>query len=142
MSTPHQTFRKGIFDYFNADQSSGTVYDAVSGRLYGVSAPEDPTFPYLSLMSVSMVEWDTFNLTGQAGRYQFTAISDNAHDESEILDIMDKLRTRFDHASLTLSGSGLTTFTIVDFDPAGDSGPEIIEDRMAATQDYILTAHQ
>lgn len=142
MATPHQTFRKAIYDKFKASQVAGTVYAAVGGRLYSTVAPANATFPYIVVDGISMVETDTFNANIENLRVQFSIFSDSRTSDVECLGILDKLNTCFDDTALTLTGTGLTSYAHIRMKKDVSVGPFVADKRMMATQDYILTAEE
>lgn len=140
MATPSTSTLNAIYDWFEGDQAADTIYTLTAGRLYYGRVPSDTAFPYVFMLA--MPAPPSYLITSakkaiETVRVQFTIVSDKRQDFSECSTLLDALRTRFDEATLTYSGSD---YAGMNCKRDGASGPEPVEDRVVATQDYILTA--
>ncbi len=142
MATPAASILKALVAYFNASQGAGTVYAAVGGRLYIAVAKGDTAHPYIVLDVISHEVNYVYQAAKKATermRAQFTIISDSVGDASECAAILDKLRTRFDDATLSFASSDYTT---MQTRRSSSIGPLHADGRMVATQDYIVEVAQ
>ena len=142
MPTTTRTFAKAIYDHFKSDQTSGTAYALTSGRMYDTRAPADTAWPYIVFFQVSGVPDRTFSVTLDRQRWQFSVFSKTKWDTQEVKDIKDALQTLFDAATFTMTGSGLTTFTLVHSKVIDHAGPRRDGDRMMATVDIEILAQE
>ena len=130
---------KAVKVFFDAD-AAAAVYTAVNGRLYCPLAPENPTFPYLVFFPVSSVPQYMFGLrTIELVRIQFTIVSDKPNDAAQCATILDNLHTRFDNAVLVYGDSDYTNVWV---ERKESHGPMPFDDRMIATQDYLIMAQK
>ena len=140
--TPMASISKAMYDWYKGDQAAGTVYTLTGGRWYHTTAPENPTFPYIVCDLISGTVEKVYASSHkwiERQRVQCTIISDETHDATEAMQILDALRTRFDDAVLTFSGSDYVTMRCHRSMPAG---PFAVDGRMMATQDYIVSCHE
>lgn len=140
MATSSTSILKSLYAWFKGDQAAGTIYTLLTGRLYYGHVPANVTFPYMFMLVMPAPPGYLFTSAKKAIetiRVQFTLVSDKRQDFEECSTLLDALRTRFDEATLTFTGND---YTGMNCKRDGASGPEPIEDRVVATQDYIATA--
>lgn len=138
------SLRKAIFDWFNASQGAGTVYAAVSGRLYALAAPERVTWPYIMFYVISSNPSWTFDHTIENLRVQFSIFAEDDPDGLDVELIATKLRSRFDQAALTYTGSDYSTMSMLPEMGVGPmaANPGESDRRGMYVQDYILKAQE
>lgn len=127
-------------DWFRADQSAGTVYAAVSGRMGGPLARANTTYPYITFRVISSSPDWAVGVNFEKCRIQFTVHTQNDADGMDAELIASKLRNRFDWANLTFDGSEYTTFSMMPVVSAGLMPLE--DDRSQYVQDYMYTVQQ
>ena len=142
MATTTRTFAKAIYDHFKSDQSAGSAYALTGGRLYETRAPSNATWPYAVFFQVSGVPERHMGLTGDIQRWQFSIVSKEKSDMQEAKDIEDAYHTLYDAASFTMTGSGLTTYTLTHCKVIAHDGPRRDGDRTMATVDIEIRAQE
>lgn len=138
------SIRKAIYDWFAADQAAGTVYAAVSGRLYANKVPPETDWPYIQFSVIDNMPHWTADHDGERPRVQFSIFAENDEDGLDVEAIATKLRNRFDKAAITFSGSDYSTIGMVpdigvgplDATPGEDTG------RAMYTQDYLYEVEE
>lgn len=128
---------KAIYDRFAGDQASGSVYEAVGGRLYATRAPENAAFPYIVFFLVSGFPEEAFGTRIENARFQFSIFSDEQWDDAESMSILTKLRSRFDFCALNFTALDYANVGMI---PDTYAGPLSVDERMMIAQDYILRA--
>ena len=141
------SLRKAVYDWFKASQAAGTVYAAVAGRLYsGGSVPEGKalTWPFIVFDVVTSNPGHTFSTTVEELRVQFSIFTKDDPDGIDVELIATKLRTRFDKAALTYSGSDYTNIYCKPDQGVGPmpANPDESDKRSMYTQDYLLRAEE
>jgi len=138
------SLRKAIFDWFNASQGAGTVYAAVGGRLYALAAPDRPTWPYIVMDNIYNSPSWTFDHTSENLRVQFRIFTEDDPDGLDVELIATKLRSRFDKAALTYTGSDYSTKSMLPEPGIGPmaANPGESDKRGMYIQDYILKAQE
>jgi len=139
------SLRKAIFDWFNADQAAGTVYTAVSGRLFALQHPPTKVvWPYIVFYVISSNPSWTFDHTVENLRVQFSIFSEDDPDGLDVELIATKLRTRFDQAVITYSGSDYSTMSLLPETGIGPmpANPGESDKQSMYIQDYILKAQE
>lgn len=97
--------------------------------------------PYIVGFVVSSIPSFTFPSTYEGVRFQFTLVSDEPYDLTECAELLDKLRTTYDFTSLSFAGSDADYYS-VECRPDIATGPLPVEERMVATQDYLIIAQR
>ena len=92
----------GIYTLFSA-LPHNTFYNAIGGRLYHANAPQEATFPYCVVESVSHeYDWN-FTDTFESVLIQFSIFTEE-RSASNIGVHWNKLATLFDDAAVSVSG--------------------------------------
>ncbi|MDD5226811.1 MAG: DUF3168 domain-containing protein [Candidatus Omnitrophica bacterium] len=84
--------------------TGSAISSDVGGRIYLDQAPEGVEFPYVVFQVVSDVPNNVFNKTGENVLIQFSLFS-SSEGAAEITDMYADLKTLFDDATLTITGS-------------------------------------
>ena len=141
------SLRKAIFDWFNAASGAGTVYAAVGGRFYtrgSVPPAHLLTWPYIVMENVYNSPSWTFDHTIENLRVQFSIFTEDDPDGLDVELIATKLRSRFDQAVLTYTGSDYSTMSMLPEAGIGPmpANPGESDKRGMYVQDYILKAQE
>ncbi len=142
MATTTRTFAKAIYDRFKADQSAGTAFALTSGRLYNTRAPSDTEWPYIVMEQISGNPDRTFSTIADRQRWRLSVFSKNKSDMQEATDIKDALQSHFDDRVYSMSGSGLTTYTLKRSRVIDHRGPLPDGDRTRAMVDIEIQAQE
>lgn len=131
---------RAIFDWFNAEQAAGTIYAALTGRLYYAgSVPNDVTWPYATFRTVSETpEW-VEGLSWEHVRVQFSLFEDSDPECAKVDLLRTKLRKRFDWKTITFNGSEYRTLWFKPVASVGGMPADLSEHRhrTMSTQDYL-----
>ena len=102
---------EGIYTLFTAD-TEDDLYQAVSGRFYMGSAPQDATYPHIvySLVSDMPDEHLSDSPLIEDILLQFSLYSQKK-SASEVADMFTYLKAMFDDCIVTVSGYSLIEFT-------------------------------
>ena len=92
----------GILAKLTADQSAGTVYDDVGGRIFQDQAPQDATLPLLVYSIITDLPWRFFESVDIEVAIQIDLFGDTG--DQDLTTTNDRLFTLLDGAALTISG--------------------------------------
>jgi len=130
-----------IYAWFAGDQGAGSVYAAVSGRLYYTgSVPENTAWPFIVFQRISSAPDWAQGLNNETGRFQFTIFTADDPDGGAAEAIASKLRNRFDWATLTFTGNEYSTVSMRPDVATGPlpANPGETDKRSMFTQDYFF----
>lgn len=94
----------GIYTKLTADQSAGTLYAAVSGRIYHGVAPDDAALPLLVFNVIDNPVAYTFTQDNLQAQVQFDIYVDREAGAASGQTIDDKLFTLIQRQNITVSG--------------------------------------
>lgn len=141
MPTPTQSIVAGFYAKFTADQSAGSLYDAVGGRWYFGAAPPNATRPFIVCELRDSVRDRTFDLDGEEATLKLTIVADRSAGTGDVLDICDKVRSTFDGMGGSLTGTGLDDYTAWSAVSGSLSGPTIADEHtLLAAVFYTIRA--
>jgi len=104
MAHDQESILAGVMTKLTADQSAGTFYEAVGGRIYRTVAPPDKTEP-LAVVSISDDAPDRyFSAADTFGTLNISIFGTRDASETTLQAIAAKLFTLLDGAALTISG--------------------------------------
>lgn len=129
--------RETLYDFLSTDVGLAITV-AVGGRYYAEIAPENATFPYVVFNIIDDVPetvWKSGAKRIHNVRVQFTIWDDDQYDGTPVSVIQGKLRAALDYAAVPSVDSA---YELVGIWPDVATGPDPVDGRMRATQDYMI----
>lgn len=131
-----------IYSFITGDATAGTPGALTSNRIYFAAAPQNATKPYIVFEFVSSRTTWAFGSGGTPKEFpepyvQFTIVTGERHNVASAFTLLTSLRAKMNHAALSITG-----YSCVACVPQSSVGPYLDEDRIVATQDYIVTAQK
>lgn len=106
MALDMEAIEDAIFAEFQGDADLLAVLGGSPGRFYPEEAPEAPTSPYVVYTLITGIPDPTFTSDGEIMNYQFSVFNkqiDEPLNRDTINDVIKKLTTAFDDATLTIT---------------------------------------
>lgn len=108
-----QALTEGVYGALTADQSAGTFYDDLSGRIYELAAPEDAALPHAVFNLVTDPPDETFSGDDIEATVQIDLYGERRLGAAALGDIQAKLLAELQGAAVTVAGfiGGVFMFT-------------------------------
>lgn len=141
MATPTQSIAAGFYAKFKADQTAGSLYDAVGGRWYFGVAPANATRPFIVAELSNSVRDRTFDVDGERATIKLTVVADRSGGTGPVLDIVDKVRATFDDMTDTLTAAGIDSYKAWHAIAGSLNGPTLVDEHtLIASIFYTIKA--